>query len=195
MEELHCMAGFNAGNEKALQHIFDLFYERLRFFARGITQNDIQAEDVVQEAFIQLWSKKEGFNSLRAVKAFLYLAVKNSSRNLLKHDKVVARHAPFLQSGLAGETVLHRMIEAEVLADVRAALDRLPEGCREVIHLCYFEGLRNHEAARRLEVSINTIKTQKLRGLRMLRLGLRHFLFFCLWGVLFCHPFCPFGCF
>lgn len=192
MEELHCMSQLNAGNEKAFQYIFGLFYERLCFFARGITQNDLQAEDLVQDAFLQLWKHKEGFDSFRAVKAFLYLAVKNAGRNLLKHDKVVNRHARTQQNPAPEEAVLHRMIEAEVLADVRTALSRLPEGCREVIHLCYFQGLRNQEAASRLQVSINTVKTQKVRGLRMLRLALRIFPIF-LAGC--CHPFSFFSCF
>lgn len=192
MEELHCMAQLNAGNETAFQYIFSLFYERLCFFARSVTQNDLQAEDLVQDAFLQLWKHKEGFDSFRAVKAFLYLAVKNAGRNLLKHDKVVSRHARAGQNPAPEEAVLHRMIEAEVLADVRKALAGLPEGCREVIHLCYFQGLRNQEAASHLRVSINTIKTQKVRGLRMLRLALRIFPIFLIVG---CHPFSFFSCF
>jgi RNA polymerase sigma-70 factor (ECF subfamily) len=190
MEELHCLTELNAGNEKALQYIFDLFYERLRFFARGVVQNDLLAEDLVQDAFIQLWARREGFDSLRAVKAFLYLAVKNSGRNVLKHGRVVARHAQSQPSPPVEDAVLLRMIEAEVLADVRKALTHLPEGCREVIHLCYFQGLRNQEAASRLQVSINTVKTQKVRGLRMLRLALRMIPFF----FAVCHPVYLLGC-
>ena len=172
------MAELNAGDEKAFQYIFSLFYERLCFFARGVTQTDLQVEDLVQDAFIQLWKHREGFDSVRSVKAFLYTAVKNGGRNLLKHNKVVLKHARTQKDLPLEEAVLHRMIEAEVLADVKRALDRLPEGCRTVIHLCYFQGLRNLEAAAQLQVSINTIKTQKVRALRMLRLSLRHIPFF-----------------
>jgi len=194
MEELRCMALLNAGDEKALQHIFSLFYERLCFFAREITQTDLQAEDLVQEAFIQLWKHRNGFDSFRSAKAFLYLAVKNGGRNQLKHQKVVLKHVRAQTEPPVERAVLHKMIEAEVLAEVRKALDQLPEGCREVIHLCYFEGLRNQEAASRLEVSINTVKTQKLRGLRMLRMGLKHFPFFFLFLTGCCHPFCLLSC-
>ena len=192
MEELHCMVQLNAGDEKAFQYIFSLFYERLCFFARGITQNDLQAEDLVQDAFVQLWKRKEGFDGFQSVKAFLYIAVKNAGRNVLKHDKVVTRHARAHQDPAAEEAVLHRMIESEVLSDVRKALNQLPEGCREVIHLCYFQGLRNQEAARQLQVSINTVKTQKVRGLRMLRMALR-IIPIILAGC--CHPVCYLGCF
>lgn len=190
MEELHCMTQLNAGNEKALQYIFDLFRERLCFFARGIIQTDLQVEDVVQDAFIQLWKRRDGFESFRSVKAFLYMTVKNGCYNLLKHNKVVTRHIHAQKDIPAEETVVHRMIEAEVLADVHKALEQLPEGCRSVIYLCYFQGLKNQEAARQLQVSINTVKTQKVRALRMLRLSLKLIFFACC-----CHPFYPISCF
>ncbi len=69
---------------------------------------------------------------------------------------------------------MERMIEAEVLGEVYKALQKLPEGCRKVINLSYFEGLSNQEVADRLNVSINTVKTQKLRALKMLRLSFRY---------------------
>lgn len=192
MEEMYCIAQMKAGNEEAFQYLFDLFYERLRFFARGITLSDLGAEDLVQDAFVQLWKRRDGFDNFHSVKAFLYLAVKNAGRNIIKHEKVVSRYALTQRSAPLEETVIQRIMEAELLADMHKALARLPEGCREVIHLCYFQGLKNQEAASQLEVSINTIKTQKVRGLRMLRMALR-FIPLILAGC--CHPVCLFNCY
>jgi RNA polymerase sigma-70 factor (ECF subfamily) len=192
MEELHCIAQMKAGNEEAFQYLFNLFYERLRYFARGITTDDLGAEDLVQDAFVQLWKHKEGFDCLPSVKAFLYLAVKNAGRNIIKHEKVVNRYALTQRDTPLEEGVIQQIIEAEVLADVHKALALLPEGCREVIHLCYFQGLKNQEAANQLQVSINTIKTQKVRGLRMLRMALR-IIPLILAGC--CHPVCLFNCY
>jgi RNA polymerase sigma-70 factor (family 1) len=192
MEEMYCIAQMKAGNEEAFQYLFDQFYERLRFFARGITLSDLGAEDLVQDAFVQLWKRRDGFDNFHSVKAFLYLAVKNAGRNIIKHEKVVNRYALTQRSAPLEETVIQRIMEAELLADMHKALARLPAGCREVIHLCYFQGLKNQEAASQLEVSINTIKTQKVRGLRMLRMALR-FIPLILAGC--CHPVCLFNCY
>lgn len=192
MEELHCIAHMKAGDEEAFQYLFHLFYERLRYFARGITASDLGAEDLVQDAFVQLWKRKEGFDSFQAIKAFLYLAVKNAGRNIIKHEKVVNRYALTQMEPPLEEGVVHRIIASEVLADVHKALAQLPEGCREVIHLCYFQGLKNQEAASQLQVSINTIKTQKVRGLRMLRMALR---IIPLIIAVCCHPVCLFNCY
>ena len=66
-------------------------------------------------------------------------------------------------------SVDHKMVEAEVASQIRQALEQLPDGYRKVIYLGYFEGLSNQQAADHLNVSINTVKTQKVRGLRILR--------------------------
>jgi RNA polymerase sigma-70 factor (family 1) len=174
MEELQCISRFNDGDERAFQHLFRLFYDPLCFFARGITATRLEAEDIVQEAFVQLWSRRQGFNSFRAIKAFLYLAVKNSSRNLYKHKKVEQKYQLAQKEAPQDNAVMERIIEAEVLGEVYKALQKLPEGCRKVINLSYFKGLSNQEVAAHLNVSINTVKTQKLRALKMLRLSFRH---------------------
>jgi RNA polymerase sigma-70 factor (family 1) len=177
MEELQCISRFNNGDERAFQHLFKLFYNPLCFFARGITETRLEAEDIVQEAFVQLWSRRQGFNSFRAIKAFLYLAVKNSSRNLYKHKKVEQKYQRAQKEAPQDNAVIERIIEAEVLGEVYKALQKLPEGCRKVINLSYFKGLSNQEVAAHLNVSINTVKTQKLRALKMLRLSFRHIFF------------------
>jgi RNA polymerase sigma-70 factor (family 1) len=174
MEELQCISRFNAGEESAFQHLFRQFYDPLCFFARGITETRQEAEDIVQEAFVQLWSRRQGFNSFRAIKAFLYLAVKNSSRNLYKHKKVEQKYQLGQKEAPQDNALMERIIEAEVLGEVYKALQKLPEGCRKVINLSYFKGLSNQEVAAHLNVSINTVKTQKLRALKMLRLSFRH---------------------
>jgi len=171
------MSRFVDGDEKAFQHLFRLFYGPLCFFARGITETRLEAEDIVQEAFVQLWSRRQGFNSFPAVKAFLYLAVKNSSCNLYKHKKVEQKYQLAQKEAPQDNAVMERIIEAEVLGEVHKALQKLPEGCRKVINLSYFKGLSNQEVAAHLNVSINTVKTQKLRALKMLRLSFRHIFF------------------
>jgi RNA polymerase sigma-70 factor (family 1) len=175
MEELHCITRFNNGEEPAFQHLFNLYYKPLCYFAKGITDTRLEAEDIVQDAFIQLWKRREGFNSFRAVKAFLYMVVKNSGLNINKHKKVAGKYLLKQKGDRDEEVIMERIIEAEVLGEVHKALEKLPAGCWRVINLYYFKGLSNQEVATYLNVSVNTVKTQKLRALKMLRFGFRHF--------------------
>lgn len=157
-----------AGDPAAFKQIFDVFHKRLCLFALGIT-NDDSAEDIVQEAFVRLWERKENFNNIDSIKAFLYLTVKNTCLNLYKHKQVIQKHSQSLIEIVDEIGIDHKIIEVEVASQISQALEQLPDGYRKVIYLGYFEGMSNQQAADHLNVSINTVKTQKVRGLRILR--------------------------
>lgn len=169
MDEDQVIVHFQGGEEKAFRHIFEMFNNRLVFFAKGIIDDSAAADDLVQDAFVKLWNKRADFKDLNSIKAFLYISIRNVSRNLYKHSKVEEKYLSFLGDAIDQDPITLKIIEAEVLEEVLRAIKELPEGCRNVINLSYFEGLSNQEVADQLQVSINTVKTQKMRGLRSLR--------------------------
>jgi RNA polymerase sigma-70 factor (family 1) len=170
MNETDLIAGLHNGDEAALRYLFEQLYPRLCHFARSLLHQDIEAEDVVQEAFLKLWSRRQHFHSFAALRSFLYVSIRNACLNVLKHQRIVHDH----EAAEAGEeadeaTIAQRLIQAEVLGQLQEALAKLPPGCKQVIELGYFEGLRNNEIASQLQVSVNTIKTQKARALYLLK--------------------------
>lgn len=158
-----------SGTEVAFRELFDLFNTRLCFFASQLLLSEEEAEDVVQEAFVKLWERKNDFNDISAIKAFLYITVKHSCLNINKHYAVKNKYVKAEHNTIDERTAMHSIIESEVLENVHRALKKLPEGCQQVMQLSYFKGLKNKEIAQHLHISINTVKTQKLRGLRFLR--------------------------
>lgn len=171
MKETDLIAGLQKGEEAALRQLFEQLYPRLCYFARGILHKDIEAEDVVQEAFLKLWRRRRQFGSFAAVRSYLYISTRSACLNILKHERVVHIHEfGEARAPEADETTIaHRLIQAEVAGQLREALNHLPPGCKKVIELGYLEGLRNNEIASLLHVSVNTIKTQKARGLYLLK--------------------------
>lgn len=155
--------------EKRFAALFELFNARLVLFAKSMLPAGEEAADLVQEAFVALWQRMESFSDTSAVKVFLYLTVKNKCLNIYKHEKVIRRYQHRQLPEQEEKHMMLRLIEAEVAGEVQQALQQLPAGCRKVIYLSYFEGLRNHEIAARLEVSVNTVKTQKTRALQLMR--------------------------
>ncbi len=171
MNETDQIAGLKKGEEAALRQLFEQLYPRLCYFTRGLLQNSIEAEDVVQEAFMKLWRQRQQFNSLAAVRSFLYVSTRHACLNILKHQRIVRNHeSGEARAPLTDETTMaQQLIKAEVLGQLHQALAKLPPGCKQVIELGYLEGLRNSEIADLLQVSVNTIKTQKARGLYLLK--------------------------
>lgn len=175
MDEINLINQFRQGNEQAFRHIFDMFNNRLCFFADGILHDPSEAEDIVQDAFVKLWDRRWHFRDYQAIKAFLYLSIKNACRNYLKHAKVIEKYLAAQPAEVDEDSMMRKIIEAEVLEEVYQALQMLPEGCRKVVNLSYFQGLSNQEVADQLHISVNTVKTQKLRALRTLRVALKEF--------------------
>ncbi|WPU94345.1 RNA polymerase sigma-70 factor [Mucilaginibacter sabulilitoris] len=173
MPETISIAAFQNGDKEAFNHVFNMFYKRICFFAAGIVNED-SAEDIVQDAFIKLWERRNSFDNLNAIKAFLYLTTKNSCINTYKHQKVVDKFESAQVDIIDESNIIFHLIEAEVLEEVQQAVQQLPQSYRKVIYLSYFQGLSNQETADHLNVSINTVKTQKVRSLRILREILKH---------------------
>jgi RNA polymerase sigma-70 factor (ECF subfamily) len=155
---------------ESMEGIFRAYYPRLCYYAYTMVNDKEIAEDMVQDVFMRLQGKLQNFEAEKALKSFLYLSVKNACLNQLKHKAVEEKHADTLNLPISEDPIaLNNLIKAEVAGEVHLALMHLPKGCKNVITLSFFEGLKNEEIAQKLNVSINTVKTQKKRALQILR--------------------------
>ena len=76
--------------EREIEHFESLFYElypRLCALADHYLNDEEQSKDIVQEAFLNLWSMKETGKNIQSMKAYLYTSVRNSSLNYLRNYK------------------------------------------------------------------------------------------------------------
>lgn len=160
---------FKNGNEISFKEIFHEYYPPLCSFARSYLFDPDSCEDIVQEVMLSVWLKRQEFSDFRSFKAYLYTAVKNACLNIRKHEKVREKHEKeiiFLESEAFFQDTL---IEEEVHRILFESYKSLPEQCNRVLHLCYFDGYRLNEVASELNITVNTVKTQKYRALRIIR--------------------------
>lgn len=173
MDNRQLVSQFKAGSDAAFKELFDRFNKRLLYVAQGIVSEYGLAEDIVQDIFWKLWDRREYFSDVQSIKAFLYLSVKNACRNHYKHAKVVEKYLTRQENPVENDAILSKIIEAEVMESLYHAIEKLPTGCREVVNLRYFEGMSIQEVAEQLNISVNTVKTQKMRALKSLRWQLK----------------------
>ncbi|MNR04812.1 ECF RNA polymerase sigma factor SigL [compost metagenome] len=157
-----------------LELLHTSYYDRLLYYAWTIIHDKETSRDLVQEAFICYWNNRAQISiNLIQIRNFLYVNVKNSCLKHLRHDKVVDKYKEFQDPEPRDEaSALNKMIQAETIGEIYAAIESLPESCRRISKMGYLEGLKNHEIADRLGISVNTVKTQKQRALQLLRLRL-----------------------
>src|SRR6266487_5740025 len=83
------------GNESTLAELYQLFYKRLYRFARVITRSDQIAEEVVDDVFVQLWTRRNKIAEIDNLTVYLYVAVKNRSLNELSRKAQELASTPF----------------------------------------------------------------------------------------------------
>lgn len=154
------------GNDIRFKEIYNKLYLPLKSYAlRFIPDREI-IEDFIQDAFLNIWERRENFTSILAIKSFLYTNVKNSCLIHLRCQKIQARNEEEIVRLIKEEEEF--IFEEEVYSMLHEAIKDLPKRTREII-LMSMEGKPNSEISEHLDISINTIKTIKLRAYRILR--------------------------
>jgi RNA polymerase sigma-70 factor (family 1) len=159
-------------NEKGLAIIFKNFHPGLLYFATQYLKDSQAAEDVVAESFLKIWQRRSDFESLPAIKAFLYTTVRNACINLLKQSsRYAACHEEIKYLAERSEELYaeQKMIKAELLNRIWRDIELLPPVRRNIFKMIYIDGLNTFEIANALHISVDTVRVQKARALHALR--------------------------
>lgn len=171
--ESECLKAFHEGNESALSYLIRLFYPGLCYFAERKVGLKTVAEDIVEEAFIKLWNRRTRFESLGALKSFLYVIIRNACYNYIKKQKLDNYHnSQFAYMNSIAEDHLE-IVRAEVLSAVYMAIETLPDKCQRIFKMSYIDGFKNEQIAELLRLSVQTVKNQKVRAVHLLQLELK----------------------
>lgn len=147
------------------RQLFRKYYANLLFYAaRMVGEED--AEDVVQEVFVELWHRKDSVTVGEQIQAFLYRAVYTRALNVLKHrdiknsyeaamQEVYNKRALFYQPD--DNDVLKRIEDRELRKHIISAIDELPEKCKLVFKLSYLHNMKNKDIAEAMDVSLRTV--------------------------------------
>jgi len=164
-------AAFQRGENIGFEYFFNTLYKQLVYYAFKITNDKISAEDAVSESFIKVWDKREEFiqNHPKVIKAYLYTCVRRCC--LIQLAQFAKKSSLGVCSNMIDETepVDQNIIRAELIGEMIKDVEALPQACRQIMKLIYFEGLTVKEIADKLALSISCIKNQKVRGLELLR--------------------------
>ena len=150
---------------QAFEALYRLHVDKVYGLCLRMTGNVSEAEDCVQEAFIQAWNKLDKFRGDSAFATWLHRIAVNAVLGRIRKSKreqeriqMVADTAPApLSTGDTGE-----------LRDLSAAIERLPEGARHVFLLHAVYGYSHDEAGSMLGIAAGTSKAQLHRARRLL---------------------------
>jgi RNA polymerase sigma-70 factor (ECF subfamily) len=174
VELLHAIAG---GDEQALASLYDRYRVILFSLVLRILHSRDDAEDVLQELFLQVWKRASDFDETRG-RPFTWLVTLARSRAIDRLRSLDARERAVNESVRAAgpeewADAVDDLIRSEQSEVVRRALAELPDEQRRALLLAYFEGLTQTEIAARLNAPLGTVKTRMRSGMIKLRELLR----------------------
>lgn len=168
-ELLRLVAG---GDEAALASLYDRYKSILFGLILRILHSQSEAEDILQDVFIQVWKKAGAFDEERG-RPFTWLVTLSRSRAIDRLRQLGSRERTATEASRDAPDVWvdaeEDAIKSEQGALVRDALAALPEEQRRTLLLAYFEGLTQTEIAARLNAPLGTIKTRMRSGTIKLR--------------------------
>lgn len=162
------------GDTLALKRIFDREAGRLTAIAERIVRRRDLAEEVVQEAFINIWTKAHQYSPDRgSARGWIHAIVRNRALNLLRdgrrEDLVDAERLDAMREADQMDHVLSAFATLDRDSRLRACLDTLEETRRRGILMAYVGGYSHGEIAGRLRLPLGTAKSWIRRGLAALR--------------------------
>ena len=144
--------------------LFRRYYPNLMFYATRLV-GDEEAEDVVQDVFVELWKRRDSMVIGDQIQAFLYRAVYTRALNVLKHRSIEDGYCA------AVEEINQKR------AEFYQAINELPDKCKEVFKLSYLHEMKNKEIADVMGVSLRTVEAHMYKALKFLRNRLGHLWF------------------
>lgn len=166
-------------DQESFIELYNELYAPLTLFAKSFVQDMALAEDIIMDVFSKYWERRTVFNSVKDIKAFMYVSVRNSCYDYLRHQQVVksADHQLEYLFQAAEKVNTLEEVEAEVtiaetMQHIYEAITRLPDRYRRIVELMYFENKSIQEIAEILQIPYQTVVTQRLRALSKLKIKL-----------------------
>lgn len=153
-------------DETALEEAYAVYAPSLLSYLSRFV-GPVEAEDVMQRAFLDVWRHAERYDPAQRFSGWLFAIARRRAIDTLRSRRfdVVDVEAARDLIGDDGRELADRYADA---ADVRSALARLPEHERVVLELTYFQHRTQQEIADHLDLPLGTVKARASRGTRRL---------------------------
>lgn len=173
--EQELLAKIARGDERAFRIVFNTYQKKIYSSAFLMLREDVLAEEVVQLSMLKLWMMGKSLDAIQNLEAYLMKISRNCAFDLLRRKELQFRTQKTIHQNW---TEGHNETEEQVLLNetrkiLNEGIELLPPQQKIVYQLCHQEGLKYEEAASRLNLSVETIRSYMRLAQRFLRNHLR----------------------
>jgi RNA polymerase sigma-70 factor (ECF subfamily) len=173
-KEILLLENLKKGDEKAYQHLYDLHYANLVVYCYNLTKDQDRAEDIVQQAFVKIWIKRDTLHIKSSLKSYLYRTVYNTFlkeyRKLKKEEVALLeiKNSILIDFVERDETVLEEKMKL-----LESAIDQLPKKNKEVFLLSKKSGYKHKEIAAQLDITEKAVEKHISRATQTIKKWLK----------------------
>jgi RNA polymerase sigma-70 factor (ECF subfamily) len=163
------------GDRVAFYNIYERYCKRLFGFVLRYIKNEADAEEIVQEVFIKVWEARNKIDVYSSFEAFLFTIAYNSTISLFRKrvsEKKYLEYLNLLQHIEKAPDLIDEIQFNDLNNKVQKLLNELTARQKEIFLLSREEGLSHEEIAKKLNISVNTVKKHMVNTLAFLKLGL-----------------------
>ena len=172
----------------AFYNIYERYSKRLYGFVLRYIKLKEDAEEIVQVVFLKIWESRNKIDAYASFESFLFTIAYNTTISLLRkrtYEKKYLDHLKSLQNPVNSYNLIDEIHFNELNERVQSLLDELTPRQKEIFQLSREEGLSHDEIAKKLDISINTVKKHMANTLAFLKSHIDssltiNLLFFCL---------------
>ncbi len=154
------------GDHQAFAALVERHTQRFYATAFRMFGNSTQAEDAVQDAFLKLWQKPQGYDPSKGAKFTTWFTRVVTNVAIDQMRKTKPQTSPDILEFMAGSAPLadEELAAAQKAHAVEEAIQALPERQKAALNLCFYEGLSNKEAAEILGVGVKALESLLMRA-------------------------------
>ena len=153
------------GNVNAYERVFHLHYNSLLRLGTSLLKNKSQAEEIVSDVFLHIWTNRTSIQEIQNLKTYLFIAVKNNCLKFLSRSKQVI-DIDDCEPIACFATPETRLLSEELYQTIQNAIQKLPPRCKMCFQLVKEEGLSYKETAQVLGISVKTVDAQLVTAIK-----------------------------
>ena len=159
------------GNERAFTAIYERYHKLLFVVAYKYLKDNDSAKDAVQQIFLKLWESCTLFSISINLRNYLYTMLKNHLLNEIRNNyTALEKNYELAQEAIEYENeILSKLEEKEMTEQLYRAINDLPEQKKAVCLYKLRDNLSNLEIAKKMQISIPTVKTHYSQAIKLLR--------------------------
>ena len=172
--EIDMVLALKEGNLHAFGKLFDRYGKRLYHFSMGYLKSAQNAEEIVQDVFLKIWTNREELSTQKSFESYMFTIAKNQILNTIRKSKSEQVYLNYAKLHPAKDILLDDELDFNELEKAfKDAVEQLSPRRKEIYSLSKEQFLSNADIAVKMNISIKTVENQTTSAISEIRKNLR----------------------